>query len=253
MAIREVKARRRLVKQYGFAVEKNGSAPKAGVKMPIRLDPAKDLDKAGIKRRSDASTKQLYRLLTKELPTVVNRNDDVVRVMLTLLNTWETRSSDKNKELLSSVVMSLLFDNNMRTTMLMTEETIPLAYPQIARLPDLDEPSSTSAAESAVMQRIIADANREKEIAKAVSKAKTTTASSSNKATTASKGGRSASGYRSNSGRGKFSSRDKGGSGFSKPTFYKGGSSRRGREHEGGRSSSKRGGSASSSKDKKST
>lgn len=177
--IPDVKDRRKLIRQYAFHVDSKGVASQAGAKMPTSLDPSKDLKKQGISKKQDLSTSLVCEMLTKDWPTMITRNSDVIRVLLTLMNLWEHRSQDENLELITKVVLPLLIDNNLRATDTLNRATIKIAYPQAGKLPD--EPSrSSSSAQTPLMQQLLAENTEHQDLEKAMKKAMPSTRGSSN-------------------------------------------------------------------------
>jgi hypothetical protein len=168
--ITDIKERRKLIRQHAFHVDSKGVATHAAVKMPTSLDPSKDLKKQGISKKQDSSTSLVCEMLTKDWPTMITRNSDVLRVLLTAINLWNERSQEENLDLVTKVVLPLLIDNNLRATDAMNRATIKIAYPQAGKLPD--EPSrSSSSAQTPLMQQLLAENTEHQDLEKAMKKA----------------------------------------------------------------------------------
>jgi hypothetical protein len=228
-------ARNTLIKLHAFTVSKTGTATKAGVRMPKEVDPSKDLASNGVIKKSnnDSNLRLLCDTLTKQLPTAVRQNTDVIRVLLTAMNSWSARTSENNLKILTDVVLPLLIDNNLRTTDAIQRTTIKVCFPQLAKLPEDKGFSSSAVSDSPLMQRVVAASTDKTKMLKAI-----TQAGSSSSSTTS------------------FRGRDRGNS-FTRPRFrannYRGGRGSSG-SGSGGRGSSSsfprrggsRGGSSSS-------
>ena len=90
------------------------SMPAKAITWPKSYMPDEELKT--VKADTHLHSKQLYKLLKTELPAVINRDADVFGVVLTLLNAIDSASPDDVKHVLTTAVLPLLIDNNMRTS-----------------------------------------------------------------------------------------------------------------------------------------
>ena len=90
------------------------SIPTNAITWPRAYVPDKELK--DVKSETHLHSKQLYKLLKTELPAVVNRDADVLGVVLALTNTLASASIEDVKAVLTNALIPLLIDNNMRTS-----------------------------------------------------------------------------------------------------------------------------------------
>jgi hypothetical protein len=221
--------RRKVLRDNAFALPSTkGTVTKAGVKMPATVDPSKDLDEKKVNKKTDLPTKHLYQVLTKDWPKLISNNADLLRVVLTAANTWESRSHDETLQFLVKVMVPLIIDNGRMATDAMTRATIKLAYPELGKIPEANAAPSTSIAQTPLILQAVEEARERGDLEKALKKA--------------------TSGSRSGGGGNSASSRGRAFRGSSKGTRSKfepkGGSFRDSYRSNGTRPSSSRGGSS---------
>lgn len=218
-------ARKKLVRTNTFRVSKGCGA---GMTLPRPYDPKNEL--VSIKGKKGKLESLLDKILRKEIPACIARDTEVIRVLITLLNSWSTSDSDDIFTSLNEVLLPLLLDNNIRSTDVLQRLAFKLAHDVLVE--DDDGHAVSTSSSSHLMRRFIDSQEDKAKVLKSLKKAKGSSSSSSS----------------SSSSRGKFkrggSSRPFGGgrgSGWSKSSPSEGGGGRGARKPARG-SHSNRGG-----------
>ena len=121
--------RKKLLKKNAFKVNSKGQGAGSSVTMPSTLD-TKDLETL-LSKKKDPQSASLLRIVKTDWPAVVNRESDVFRALLTMLNSWSTRSNEQNQAKISEVILPLVIDNNIKATESMSRLSIELLYPDV--------------------------------------------------------------------------------------------------------------------------
>jgi hypothetical protein len=168
-------ARKRLLSANAARV-KNGLC--AGLKMPLTLNSKRELK---VLKGKDKPETLLKQVLSKDIPQIITRDTDVLRVVMTLLNSWSTAEPGDVYDCLHDVVVPLLMDNNIRSTDSLQRIILNLAY-NVELPDDLATTASTTSALPLVRYHLDATAQQKKlndSMRKASSSLRPTTSSSS--------------------------------------------------------------------------
>jgi len=226
------------------------SIPTKAITWPKAYVPDKELK--DVKSETHLHSKQLYKLLKTELPAVVNRDADVLGVVLALTNTLDGASVEDVKSVLMNAVIPLLIDNNMRTSDVLQRFALELfGIKTEAATTGKSETVNASSYELPIMRHHLDTKKAEEKVAKSMAKVQSSTSSSSRPASTSSSSKRG----RGNSNASRqftgpaSNSSGRGGGGWNKPSgrgrgggpsrgFSRGSSRGRGGGRGGGRGSS---------------
>jgi hypothetical protein len=236
------------------------SIPSKAITWPKAYVPDKELK--DVKSETHLHSKQLYKLLKTELPAVVNRDADVLGVVLALTNTLDGASVEDVKSVLMNAVIPLLIDNNMRTSDVLQRFALELfGIKTEAATTGKSETVNASSYELPIMRHHLDTKRAEEKVAKSLAKVQSSSSSRPpSSSASSSKRGRGSSTARQFTGPASHSNGrggGGGGAGWNKPSTRGrgGGSSRgfgRGSSRGNGRGGGRGGGRGSSSTSNKS-
>lgn len=179
-------SRRKLMKENAFSINKKGEASRAGATMPPATDITKHLEV--LNKSKDKSIQSYCRVLSKDIPHMINRTSDVLRVVLTALNNWELLDKDDIHEVMKSCMLPLLVDNNIKATELMVRTSFKAAHPD-SKLPD-QLATTIPASQHPLIRGFVATETQDREVEKATQKALGPSSSSSSSSSSFSNRGR---------------------------------------------------------------
>ena len=138
--------------------------------MPSTLD-TKDLETL-LSRKKDPQSASLLRIVKTDWPAVVNgyRESDVFRALLTMLNSWSTRSNEQNQAKITDVILPLLIDNNIRATEVMSRLSIKHLFPDVKITDDVNSAPKVSVTHTPQMQQLLAKFGEKAELDKTLKK-----------------------------------------------------------------------------------
>lgn len=173
--LKDENARKQLIAANAFPIKKNVGG---GATLPVTFDPKVELEKLKKNKNSDPRIATLHHLLSKDFPAIIARNTDVLRVLLTLLNSLDDCDLSDFRASVKDVLIPLVMDNNLRATSTFQRSALSMTYKELS-FQDDDSSASVTSEALPMMRRALQKAAQSRELDKALKKAKPSSSSSS--------------------------------------------------------------------------